>query len=221
MTVTTTSPASRPRSTPTEPDQHAGTPLPGPDDVLPFRTIDCPDEAEQLHKQGLVRYVIADVMVALDAPDSRELRTAAASLLIPTAARVGPDWVIGFASAAWLHTGLGPVARSGPTESPPTELQVIIPPGRRRPKVAGVRGRQVALAPEDVMFVDSLAVTEPVRTAADIARDLPAAQALSALRRLGELCDVRPDQVLQLLRTMRYARGVATARHVIRDWTEE
>jgi transcriptional regulator with AbiEi antitoxin domain of type IV toxin-antitoxin system len=219
MTVTTTNP--RPRSAPTAANLQAGVPLPGSDEVLPFRTIDCPDEAEQLLRQGLVRYVIADVMVALDAPDSRELRTAAAGLLIPHPARVGPDWVIGFASAAWLHTGLGPAGRSSPTESPPTEMHVIIPPGRRRPKVTGVRGRQVALAPDDIMFVDSLAVTGPVRTAADVARDLPAAQALSTLRRLGELCDVRPEQVLQCLRTMRYARGVALARQVIRDWTEQ
>jgi hypothetical protein len=169
-----------------------------------------------LLKQGLVRRVIADVLVAFDAPDSREIRAAAAGLLIPAELQAGAGWVVGFASAAWLHTGPGS-ARS----HPPAELQVIIPPGRRRPRLAGVRGRQVALAPDQVTYLGPVAVTDPVRTAADVARDLPAEEAIDGLRRLGELCGVRPHQVMQVLATMRYARGAATARRAVKMWTEE
>jgi propanediol dehydratase small subunit len=63
-------------------------------------------------------------------------------------------------------------------------------------------------------------VTDPVRTAADVARDLPPDQAVAALRRLGELCGVRPHEVLEMLGIMRYSRGAATARQVIKRWTE-
>jgi hypothetical protein len=200
--VTTTSPTSRPRSVPTA------------EQILPFRTEGCPAEAEQLLKQGLVRPVIADVLVAFDAPDSWQIRASAASLLIPAEVRANASWVVGFGSAAWLHTGFTSI------EHPPSDLQVIVSPGRRRPKRAGIRGRQVALTPDQVVYLGSVPVTDPVRTAADVARDLPADQAVAALHRLGELCGVRPEHVLQVLGTMRYARGAATARQVIKTWTE-
>jgi hypothetical protein len=56
------------------------------------------------------------------------------------------------------------------------------------------------------MFLGGMAVTDPVRTAADVALDLLTADALRALRRLGELTGVRPHQVIKVLATMRYAR---------------
>jgi hypothetical protein len=203
MTVTTTNSTSRPGTAATT------------EQALPFRAEDCLAEADQLLKQGLVRRVIADVLVAFDAPDSREIRSSAVSLLIPAELRASAGWVVGFGSAAWLHTGLGTAG------SHPAKLEVIIPPGRRRPRLPGVRGRQVALAPDQVIFVGPVPVTDPVRTAADVARDLPADEAVAALRRLGELCGVRPHHVLQVLATMRYARGAATARQVVKTWTEE
>lgn len=187
---------------------------PVPVDCPPFRRADCPGEADRLLGLGLVRQVVADVLVAFDAPESREVRAGAVALLVPALAAAGGDWVVGFASAAWLHTGRGAQAR------PPEEVHVIVPPGRRRPNAAGLRGRQLRLPPEQVMYVGAVAVTVPVRTAADVARDLPAAQAVPVLRRLGELTDVRPHHVLQLLTTMRYARGAATARQVVRTWAE-
>lgn len=189
-----------------------------PPELHPFRRRDLPNDAEaaRLLDQGLARRVIADVLVAFDAPDSPQIRTAAVALLIPDEIRTEHGWVLGFGSAAWLHTGSGPGDKTGPSE-----LQVIIPPGRRRPRAAGVRGRQVALPVKHVMFVGEIAVTDPVRTAADVARDLPAAQALAALRRLGELTGVRPHQVTNVLATMRYARGAANARQLIKTWANE
>lgn len=215
MAVTTTTSSSRPRRPPATVPVPSGQPSATHEPVLPFRADDCQSEAEQLLKQGLVRRVVADVLVAFDAPDSREIRALAAGLLIPTQLRISAGWVVGFGSAAWLHTGLAI------RQPPPPELQVIIPPGRRRPKSPGVRGRQVALPPDQVIFLGPVPVTDPVRTAADVARDLPADEAVAALRRLGELCEVRPHHVLQMLATMRYARGAATARQVIKTWTEE
>ena len=198
-----------------------GDPLLGGDplplgDPLPFRASNA-DETRCLLEQGLVRRVIADVLVAIDAPNSRAVRARAIALLIPDPARPsGSGWVTGFSSAAWLHTGF-----AGSGRRAPEELHVIIPPGRRRPRADGVRGRQVALRPEQVMFLDGVPVTNPVRTAADVARDLPADAALAALRQLGELSGVRPHQVITMLSGMRYARGAANARRLVNDWAEE
>src|SRR4051794_12300154 len=114
--------------------------VPAIESAQPFRSDGSRAEADQLLKQGLVRPVVADVLVAFDAPDSREIRAQAAALLIPAQFRINAEWVVGFGSAAWLHTGTGSI-----TASPPSQLQVIIPPGRRRPNLPGVRGRQVAL----------------------------------------------------------------------------
>jgi hypothetical protein len=160
--------------------------------------------------------VIANILVPFDAPDSREIRAEAARLLIPKRAGSELGWVVAFGSAAWLHTGAATAA-----QAVPKDLHVIIPPGRRRPKTQTLRGRQVTLEPDHVVFIGGVAVTGPVRTAADVARDLPAVEALIVLRRLGELVGVRPDQVLRLLSTMRYARGAATARRLVRRWEDE
>jgi hypothetical protein len=187
-----------------------------PPAVLKHRPFLRDADADRLVSQGLARRVIADVLVAFDAPDSREVRAAAVGLLIPARPAADPGWVVGFQSAAWLYTG----SATMPAESP-SELHVIIPPGQRRPRTRGLRGRQVALERDQVAFVGAVAVTDPVRTAADVARDLPAAEALTVLRRLGELSGVRPHQVISLLSTMRYARGAATARRLVRRWEEE
>ncbi len=144
------------------------------------------------------------------------MRIAAIGLLLPREARLERVWVVGFASAAWLHTGT-----AGSRQPPPEHLQVIVSPGQRRPRAPAPGGRQVALDADHVLFFGDLAVTTPVRTAADVARDLPDDEALAALRRLGEVCDVRPHQVIQLLAQMRYARGVAAGRALVNLWAED
>jgi hypothetical protein len=164
----------------------------------------------------MARELIADVLVPVDAPDSRKIRAAAVRLLLRPAEGRDPDWVIGFGSAAWLHTGF-----SGSTSAPLPQLQVIIPSGARAPKWAAIQGRQVRLAPEHVMFLENVRVTDPNRTAADVARDLPEDQALQVLHRLGQLTEARPHQVLAVLASMRYARGAAIARHLVMRWSDE
>lgn len=181
-------------------------PAPGPE---PFRVAAA--ETERLLACGLARRVVGDVLVAVGAPDSLAVRCAAAALLLPPPPG---SFVVGFGSAAWLLAGGGGVAT-------PARLDVVIPPGRRRPASPVLRVRQVPLPESSVVTVAGVPVTAPVRTAADVARDLPAETALPALRRLGELAEVRPHQVLAELAAMRYARGAANGRRVVRRWAEE
>lgn len=183
--------------------------------MSPFRRRECPAEADQLLGLGFLRPVVADVLVSFDAPDSPAVRAEAAAVLIPAHRREEePLWVVGYASAAWLHTGL----TAG--REPPVELEILVPPGWRRPDRPGLRGRQLQLAPEHVTYVGPVAVTTPLRTAADVARDLPADLAVPILNRLGELTGVRPHQVLHLLTSLRHVRGVVGARKVIRTWAD-
>jgi hypothetical protein len=190
-----------------------------PHTSMPFRIPRDPlgAEFERLLSEGLARVVVADVLVARGVPDSSEIRSAAVGLLLGQASWTArPGWAVGFDSAAWLHSG---IPRDG--RPAPGALQVIVPRGRRRPLSPWLRCRQVPLAPEEITWTGAVPVTDPLRTAADIARDRPGPGTLEVLRRLGELCDVRPQDVREQLSSMSRARGVAQARRLIREWELE
>jgi hypothetical protein len=190
----------------------------------PFRSGTALTEAQRLLDDGLIRHVVADVFVARDVPDSLQLRTSAAALLLPSRRRQEQSWVVGFESAAWVHTGwrapaaaLADVDAGEPVRA---RLDVIISAGRGRPLDPWIRARQAQLGGTEIMLLHGVPVSDPIRTAADIARELPSAAALCALQRLGELAQVTPGQVLNQLTTMRYARGAAKARAIITAWQE-
>lgn len=170
-------------------------------------------EAERLRRDGLVRPLIGDVLVAAACPDSRALRAAAAALLLPLMRSPDPGWAVGFETALWVHTGWSP-------QAVPAELHLVVPPGRHRPSRAGVRRRQVRLSPADIGALHGLPVTTPVRTAADVSRDLPAAQVTEALQRLRRCSGVRPEDVLDQLAVMASARGVRAARAHVQAWAD-
>lgn len=175
----------------------------------PFRPAQAgADEVRILLRDGLVRPVVGDVVASCDAPSDRWLRARSARLLIPSHAE---PRVVGFASAAWVLTGL---------PGPPARLEVLVPPGQRRPAGEFLRGRQTGLAAQEVTELFGLAITTPVRTAADVARDLAPLPALELLHHLGSIAGVRPGQVLRQLSRMRYARGAAQARKVVRAWAD-
>src|SRR6185437_13105278 len=85
-----------------EPDTHV-------DPGLPFRPADAAEAAEagRLCSAGLIRRVVADAFVAADVPDSPTLRARAAALVLPERLAAAGG-IVGFASAAWVHTGWHP-----------------------------------------------------------------------------------------------------------------
>ena len=178
--------------------------------IQPFR-VDDVSETHRLIGGGLVRTLVADVLIASDLPVDRTIRAGAGALLVPSGCGA-----VGFASAAWVLTGWWP----GP--EPPARLELVVPPGRTRPPAGrALRIRQVPLAGTDVMVLGTLAVTTPVRTAVDVARDLPAFQALAALRALRRETEVLPEQALARLAGLPSARGVVRARRVLTGWAVE
>jgi hypothetical protein len=188
----------------------------------PFRLS---SRTQPLVRDGLIRNLLADVFVAHDVPDSPRLRAMAAGLLIPAHRQRERSWVVGFTSAAWVYTGLlvppgvlPGAAPAGPAE--PSQLEVIIMSGSSRPADPWIRNRQSRLARTEIGLMHGVPVSDPIRTAADVARDLPAGPALELLARLGELEQITAHQVLHRLGAMRYSRGAARAKATVQQWQE-
>ncbi|GMA33355.1 hypothetical protein [Litorihabitans aurantiacus] len=133
---------------------------------LPFLTTTSPDvglSERQLRDAihgGALRRVFRGVAVDVRSPDTRDLRLAAASLVLPR------DAVVSDHSAAWLY---------GADTAPPGDmrdlrLMTVVPHGHVRSVSSRMRTRQTCLPDGDVRVVRGVAVTSPQRTAADLLR---------------------------------------------------
>ncbi len=162
----------------------------------------------RLVDDGLVRVVAGDVHAPVDVPDVRQLRAAAVRALLPDrlvvagAAVSGPD-------AAWLHGG-------GPA---PARLHVALPIRRGRPGTPLVVVHEARIGQGDVELVDGVPVTVPARTAADVARLLPADRAVFVLRRLASAVPLDPRDALVHLERLSGCRGVEEARRIVLLWS--
>lgn len=103
------------------------------------------------------RSVLRGVWVHEDTADTRELRLAAAKLVIPSRG------VLRGLTAAWIY---GADVR----RQDDVDVHVGFPPGGRTRGRPGVVVCQETLLPEDVWAIDGTAVTSPVRTAFDCLR---------------------------------------------------
>ncbi|WP_182920328.1 hypothetical protein [Nocardioides cavernaquae] len=107
-----------------------------------------------------IRRVLHGVYTGADLEDSPALRFAAAKLVLAHHA------VVSDRSAAWLH---GIDAFDPGALAHPPRLEVVSPASATRVRREGVLGGSRALLREDVQIIDGVAVTTPVRTAADLA----------------------------------------------------
>lgn len=154
-----------------------------------------------LLRDGVVRVIWGDVAIAADLPDTPELRATALSSLVPSRG------VLGRRTAAWVHTG----------RYPPVRVEVLVPTGERRtdPHPARVAA-EAALTPTDVVRVGAHRATSVQRTGIDIARMLPAAEAVPTLHALQEV-GFEATQALDLLAAFRGHRGIRRAHATLRD----
>lgn len=101
---------------------------------------------------------VGEAFMPTDAVETRELRAASVAPLIPATVALTR------ASAAWVHGALAaPPARHTVQRIARTRIQMWGP---------RLSYSDLALPPEDVTYVDSLAVATAARTVADLARDL-------------------------------------------------
>lgn len=155
---------------------------------------------------GRVRTEFRGVYVRADVPDSIWLRASAARLVLPKHA------VVADRSAAWLH---GIDCRQPAELDLPPRLEVVsrrgAAPSRRRDMLGGERD----LADEDVMTLDRVSVTTPLRTAADLAcrRGRPAA--LAVLDAFAREHGVTRAELERTAVRFRRRRGVTQLRELI------
>jgi very-short-patch-repair endonuclease len=153
---------------------------------------------------GYVRRVLQGVYVVVQAVDDIDLRAAALGLVIPKSA------VVTDRTAAWLH-GVAILPRSAPYVPPPISVFQTSGTRVRRPQV---NGGMRTLRPEDVMVVNGIRVTTPLRTAMDLGRLLwrfDAAAALDGFLRLGV---PREEMIAELDRFKGY-RGICQLRFLL------
>lgn len=124
-----------------------------------------------LTRRGLVRPVLRGVYAAAQLVDSIEFRAAALALVVP------PTAIVTDRSAAWLHM-VDLLAPSAVHQMPPLDVYSRSASRLRRPGVASGERR---MRDEDVMVVDGVLVTTPLRTALDLGRRLNRFHALAAL----------------------------------------
>jgi hypothetical protein len=123
------------------------------------------------------RQVFRGIWVHASVPDSREMRLAAAKLILP------PHAVLCGQTAAWIY---GADVR----REDDLDVHVSFPKGARIRKRPGLVVSQETLAPDDVRTIDGVAMTSPVRTVFDCLRllrgfeRLVVADALTGLRRV-------------------------------------
>src|SRR4051794_22018086 len=138
------------------------------------------------------RRLFPDVYVGADVEVDLALRARAAHVLVEGRGVVG-----GYAAAELLD------ASCGLDDAP---VDVVVPGGasRKRPGLVVHRG---LLAPDEVTTVDGVAVTNALRTAYDLARAGPLAEAVVALDTLSHVHRFPPSAVLDLRRRRLGARG--------------
>ena len=155
-------------------------------------------------EDGRLRRVFHNVYVDADVPDSPELRAAAAGLVLPD------RMVVCDRSAAWLHG----IDHYEPTAlDVPPDLEVVARSGQRT-TLDGTRGGVRTLAPEDVMLLDGVAVTTPLRTAADLACRRGRLAAAAVLDQLARHHGVTSAQLRSLLPRYAGRRGVTQLREL-------
>lgn len=155
---------------------------------------------------GLVRRVLRGVYVPADLPDSVELRAACAALVVAQGS------VVRDRTAAWIH-GVDVLTHPEHEVLPPVETCVarFKAPSAR----CGVDGGTRDLAAHDVMAVDRLLVTTPLRTALDLGCNLRRRDALAALDQFMRLHDLTRDEMARAAVRYFRRRGVVQLRQLI------
>lgn len=151
-----------------------------------------------------MRQVVHGAWASSEVADTLDLRVAALRLVVPEAA------VVTDRTAAWLH-GVPILPRSAVFEVPP--VCVFLPPGlrlRRAEVASGERG----LLPRDIMTVDGLRVTTPLRTACDLGRLLWRFDAIAALDGFLRIGLPHEELLREVLRFRGY-RGVVQLRNLV------
>lgn len=155
---------------------------------------------------GEIRAALRGVFVATHLEDSIDLRVAAVAKV------VRPHHVITDRTAAWVH-GIDVHVYAEHDRCPPIETCALR--GEEPTERDGTDGRTRDLLPADVMTVDGMAVTTPLRTALDLGCCLRRREAFAALCAMAHEHDLTRADYLRTLPRFRRRRGVVQLRELV------
>lgn len=152
-----------------------------------------------LHRDGLLEPLWGDAAATVGVLPGTARRALALAPLVPARGTVGR------LAAAWVHTGL----------LPPEQVDVLVPSGGRRTDPhPRRRAAEAVLDDRDVLVVAGVRVTTVLRTGVDVARWVPEATAVPALRALVDV-GMDPDAALAELGRFGGHRGVVRATRLL------
>jgi len=177
----------------------------------PFTNSDLPAlgltrrRLRRLLTDGEVRRILRGVYAASALPDTMELRVAAVSQAVDR------SQVVIDRTAAWLH-GVEAFSLAELDREPEVETCALRwrSPSRRQ----GVDGRTRDLSKDDVVVLDGVRVTTPLRTALDLGCHLRRREAYAALCSFATLHGVTASVLAPALRRFAGRRGVVQLREL-------
>src|SRR5438477_3037255 len=155
-----------------------------------------------LRRSAPWRQVFRGVWVHATLPDTREMRLAAARLLLP------PQGVLCMLTAAWIYGA--DVRRESDLD-----IHVGFPEGKRLRRRPGVVVSQETLNSADITVIDGVAVTTPVRTVFDCLRLLRGAERLVVADALTHLRRTTVEDIRRYFATQRRMRNLRIAERLI------
>jgi hypothetical protein len=161
---------------------------------------------ETLVREGLVRRPVKGVYVGTHVADSVALRAACLRLVVP------PDCVIVDRHAGWLHGAQMILAPGEHLELRPLSLFRPSGLGRLRNDLAASGERR--LRSDDVVEVDDLRVTTPLRTAWDLGRVRWTDEAITGLDAMLRTGAFSRDELLAGIERFRGSRWITTLRAI-------
>jgi hypothetical protein len=160
----------------------------------------------RLAHEGVIRCVVREAFVRADLPDTMTLRAAAVALV------VADGHVVVDRTAAAIH-GISTFTTVELKEPPPVETCAAR--GRRATRRCDVAGGNRDLRPVDIMEIDGLRVTTPLRTALDLGCHLRRREAMAALNAFARVHGLTVEQLRAELDRFRRRRGVVQLRELV------
>ena len=158
----------------------------------------------RLVKRGQLRRLVPGVYVGAQADDDLDLRAQALHLVVPEGCFVCDE------TAAWLHGASQAMAPNSHLAVPP--ISFFRPANGGRLRNGLVSSGERTLAARDLMVVDGISVTTPLRTALDLGRLRRPDQALAAQDALLGLGVFTHEELLASVERFARQRGVCQLR---------
>jgi hypothetical protein len=160
----------------------------------------------RLIEEKVVRRLVRGAYACADLEDTVELRARAVAAVTP------PNHVVRDRTAAWIHR-IDTLTYAEHDVPPPIETCALR--GSEPCTREGVDGRTRDLAPDDVMVIEGVRVTTPLRTALDLGCLLRRREAMAALDAFARSHGLTKAQMRVGARRYRRRRGVIQLRDLV------